>query len=121
MPLFGSLIASSEGDTMGDFVEPATKRLLLANSGGATSENQESGLESVLGGVLISQNSAANAEYHRAVPTNQHRERRPIAASDETAEAFAVGGRSRSVRVRETANVVKQRRGCRVRHGSFSA
>jgi hypothetical protein len=75
-------------------VEPAPDRVPLAHGAGATDEDEESSLEGVLCGVLITQDRPADAKYHRAMSLHQGRERQLgglIAAGRESAQQLVVG------------------------------
>ena len=63
-------------DSQGDAVEPAPDRFLPPHGAGPADEDQEGGLEGVLGVVLVAQDRAADAEDHRPVPLHQGGERR---------------------------------------------
>src|SRR5262249_7874232 len=53
-------------------------------------EDEEGGLEGVLGGVPVAQDAAADAQHHRAVAAHQRRERGRLAPRHETNEQLAV-------------------------------
>ena len=86
--------AGSGRDAEGDAVEPAPDRFPVADGGGAADEDQEGGLEGVLGVVLVAEDRTADAEDHRPVTLEQGGERRLrglVAAVGEPAQELGVG------------------------------
>jgi hypothetical protein len=64
---------------------------LLADGGGVACQQQEGGLEAVLGRVLVEQHAAADAQHQRAVPPHQGREGVRVVAAQVGAQQVAVG------------------------------
>ena len=97
-------------------MQPAPDRLLPAHGGGPADEDEERGLEGVLGVVLVAQDRAADAEDHRPVPLDQGREGRPgrlvpvpvpVRTAGEPAQQLAVGQPARRARVEERPDVLE--------------
>jgi len=74
-PRFGS-------DAVGDAVQPAAQRLLFANGCGRACQDEERGLQRVLGIVLMAQHTAADREDHLAVPLDHGSKRGLIVLGD---------------------------------------
>jgi hypothetical protein len=55
-------------------VQPVAQKLRLPDRAGLPSEDQEDGLECILGVLIVAQHLAADAQNHRPVPANQRRE-----------------------------------------------
>ena len=82
------------GDPPTDPVEPAPERITDADRPGATGQDQEGGLEGVVGVGRVEQGPAADAPDQRAVPGHESFERhlrRAPAARREPGDEFAVG------------------------------
>ena len=56
---------------MRDTVQPATERVLHTKGPHFASQHEKRGLERVLGGMLVLEDTPANAEDHGSVPLNQ--------------------------------------------------
>jgi hypothetical protein len=67
----GGHVFVPQGNPVGDAVQPAGHRLALADGGGAAGQDQEGGLESVLGVVLVVQDVPADAPHQPAVTVQQ--------------------------------------------------
>ena len=74
---------------VGDPVQPVADHLPRRDGRRLADEDEEGGLEGVLG-VVVAQQAAAHAPHHRAVPLDEGGEGRLVAALDEAAEQFAV-------------------------------
>jgi hypothetical protein len=71
---------------MGNPVEPTGNGLTLADRTGPPRQDEECGLERILGVVLVAEDLTANAQHHRPVSLDQRREAglgRLIATRDE--------------------------------------
>jgi hypothetical protein len=73
-------------------VQPAGQRVGLAYRSGLSSEDEEGGLEGVLGVGLVAQDAAADVQDHRAVPPQEGRESRLVPLAEEPPEQFLVAG-----------------------------
>ncbi len=63
----GEPCAGLAGGAQGDAVEPGPERIRVADRSGPSRQDEEDGLEGVLGMVVIAQELAADAEHHRPV------------------------------------------------------
>jgi hypothetical protein len=72
-------------------MKPAGQRLALANGGGPPCQEQEGGLEGVLGVLLVAEPAAAQVEDHGPVPPQHRLEGRLVVVAQEGADQFAVG------------------------------
>jgi hypothetical protein len=81
------------GRAAGDAVEPVGELLARADGGGLGGQDEEGGLEGVLGVLAVSGDAQAGAEHHRAVPPHQRREGRLVAGRDERLQQEGVGAR----------------------------
>src|SRR5262249_1715282 len=70
-------------------VEPAAGDLALPHAGRLAEENQESGLEGVLGIVRMPQHPPADGQHHRSMPPQQRLERRLVALAHQSIEKLA--------------------------------
>ena len=59
---------------MGDLAQPAAEAVLAPDRPSLADEDQEGGLEGVLGVVGVVEDRAADAQHHRPVPLDQGRE-----------------------------------------------
>ena len=73
-----------------DGVQPVRDRPVAVERPGLVDENEERGLEGVLGGVRVAQHAAADAEHEPPVPADEYLERRLVAVLDEPGEQLAV-------------------------------
>ncbi len=109
-PTTGHGRAGAGRDAQRDAVEPAPDRSPVADGGGAADEDQERGLEGVLGVVIVAQDRVADAEDHRPVPLDQDGER-PfgdlLGAFSEPAQEFGVGQAADAARVEEHLDIPK--------------
>src|SRR5262249_22190230 len=72
-------------------VERAGQGLALADRAGLPGQEEEGGLEGVLGILLLAQGAAADAQHHRPVPPQQRLERRLVVPGQEGVEQVTVG------------------------------
>ncbi len=56
-------------------MEPRTERIPHPQQSRLVDQDEEDGLEGILGVVLVAQRRAADAQHHRSVPLDQGRER----------------------------------------------
>jgi hypothetical protein len=63
----------------------------MANRGGAPSQDQERGLEGILGVVVVAQYLAAHPLHHRTVPLDQRREGCFLTMGHEPVEQLPIG------------------------------
>ena len=70
----GRIRLGPPGHALGDTVEPTGHRLTLSDRYGPPRQDQERGLERILGVVRVAQDLAADAQDHRPVPLDQRRE-----------------------------------------------
>ena len=90
----------------GDPMEPGTQRVAHPERAGPPHQDQERGLEGVLGVVVVAEDRAADPPDHRAVPIDQGREgqlRRLAAAGREPLQQLPVRQSGRGPRVEEHA------------------
>src|SRR5438132_1630434 len=67
----GGAVLRLQGRAVGHLVQPTAHGLPPADARGLAHENEESGLEGVLGVRLRAQDAAADVEHHAAVPPRQ--------------------------------------------------
>lgn len=79
-----------EGGPIGDAVEPAPQRRRLADRAGLAGENEERGLEGVLGVGLVAEYTAADLQHHRPVPAQHGTESGLILVDMEPAEQLPI-------------------------------
>jgi hypothetical protein len=72
-------------------VQPGRQRPTPPHRAGLAGQYQEGGLEGVVGRVGVAEDAAADAEDHRAVPSDQGGEGEGVAAGGEPPEQFGVG------------------------------
>jgi hypothetical protein len=75
---------------VGDAIQPVGEQLAAAKGRRPADENQEGGLEGVLGVGRVPQDAPADAPDHRAVPPHQDRDRRLIPAEKEALQQLLV-------------------------------
>src|ERR1700687_6144683 len=80
-----------QGGTTSYTMQPIAQHRPRPERAGFADENEEGGLEGGLGVGVISQDAAANAVYHRRVPTYQGRECRFVPLAKKLPEQLAVG------------------------------
>jgi hypothetical protein len=73
--------AEARGRPPGDLMEPGPERAGQDERARPPGEDEEGGLEGVLGGLRVPEGPAADPEHHRPVAVDEHRERelRPLA------------------------------------------
>jgi hypothetical protein len=79
----------SAGGPVGDTVQPARQRSVLADGSHPSRQDEEGGLEGVLGVLLVPEQSPANAQHHRPVSAQDDRERRRV-SGEELLHQFAI-------------------------------
>jgi hypothetical protein len=82
--------ASLPRGALGHGMEPAGQGAGAAQAGGPADQEQERGLEGVLGGVGIAQDVAADAKHQATMAPEQFRERRLVAVHRIAPEQFGV-------------------------------
>jgi hypothetical protein len=92
LPAQRSLGARPERDALSDAMQPATDRLLLADRGSPADEDEERGLEGVLGVVGVAQHPPADTQDHRAVAAHEGLEGALIAAQRKNLQELPIGG-----------------------------
>lgn len=101
--------ACFHGDPVGDTVEPAGDGTLLAYRAGLACQNEERGLVSVLGILLMPQDVATDAEHEPAVALHQGGERRLVALGGEAPQRLAVTELTSRLGVEYLAQVLQER------------
>jgi hypothetical protein len=76
---------------MSDAVQPVRHQSSWHDGCGLASEDEERGLEGVLGILVVGQDAAAYTPDHRAMPPHKGREGGFVALFDEAAEEFPIG------------------------------
>ena len=81
------------GDPMGDPVEPLGEQVVVPERPGFPREDHERGLEGIFRQVGVAQDASADAQDHRAVPTDQGLEGRlaPLPTGEEQRHQLPVG------------------------------
>jgi hypothetical protein len=77
-------------DSVGDPVQPPTQGQPLANRPGPPGQDQERGLEGVLGVVFVAQDVPTDAVHERPVPLDQGGERPVVAGGREPAQKLTI-------------------------------
>ena len=81
-----------DGGPVGDPVEPVARAGPAGRwSAAFADQDEEGGLERVLGVVGVAEDAAADAQHHRPVPADERGERGLVAGVEEPAEQFGVG------------------------------
>ena len=75
---------------MGDAVEPVADLLGPPDRRGLANEDEEGGLEGVLGVVMTAEYSSADAPHHRAVPPRQGLDSALVPLLDEAPEQLPI-------------------------------
>jgi hypothetical protein len=78
-------------DAGGDAVEPGGQRRPVADRRRPAEQDEERGLEGVVGVGGVAEHPPADAEHHRPVPADEHLERGPVAGGEEPAQQLRVG------------------------------
>ncbi len=76
---------------MRDLVQPAPQAVSPPDRAAFLDQDQEGGLEGVLGVVWVAQDRPADAQDHRPMPSHQHFEGPAVAPGEETLEELRVG------------------------------
>jgi hypothetical protein len=71
--------------------KPTGQRIRAANGVGLLSENQEGGLEGVLGVLLVAEDTPADAPHPWPMPAQEFSKRPLLAPADETFEQLSIG------------------------------
>src|SRR5262249_32787281 len=79
-----------EGGAVGHAEEPVAHLLARPDRGGLVDEDEEGGLERILGVVVVSEDTAAHTQHHRAVPGQQRLEGGLVPPGDEPLQQLAV-------------------------------
>src|SRR5262245_11702756 len=106
------------GGAVGNAVQPARERSGLADGGGPAGEDEERGLEGVLGEVGPAEDAPTDAPDERAVTAEQDREGIRIAAVGELFEQLGVGQLGGPGQAGERAQVAENRNEVCVGHGT---
>jgi hypothetical protein len=86
---FGS--SGSLRDLTCDTMQPGTESFWRVDCTGFAGQNEESGLEGILGIVPSCQHPPTNPEHHRSVPANEFGKRDLVAMMPKAAEQFGIG------------------------------
>jgi hypothetical protein len=78
------------GGAAGDAVQPAAHRLALHDRPRPAGEDEEGGLEGVLGVLLVAEQAPADTQGHGPVTAYQGRERRLVPRGDEVGQQVPV-------------------------------
>ena len=85
--LAGLVGTGAKGHAVGDAVEPGAQAVRVANGGSAFDEDEEGGLEGVVGGVVVAfEHAAAEGVDHGPVAVDESFERGFVAGMDEAVE-----------------------------------
>ncbi len=96
-----------QGDAKGNAMQPGAYRGSAAQRAGFASEDQEGGLEGILGILLVGQHAPTHSEYHWPVAFDQQRERL-LVAPEETSEQCRVVGSVRPPAVENAADAIEE-------------
>src|SRR5262249_7249931 len=108
--------AVAQRDAIRHLEQPAADRLTFADGAGLAGEDEEGGLEGVLGVVRVAKETQTEIEYHRPVPPDEDLERRLLAAADERFQQLGVGQRAAAVAADEPAQLLGDTLQRRARH-----
>ena len=86
----GALAAKGQGCAVSHFVEPTGDGIALLDAAGPAREDQNGGLESVLGIVRVTEDALANAEYQTCMPPEEQLESGLVPTGNETLEELAI-------------------------------
>jgi hypothetical protein len=89
--LSGGGAASVQGQPGGDGPQPLVDRLAPGDDSGLAGQDQESGLEDVLGVVLVAQDAPANGQDHAPVAAHQGLKGGLFTPADEAFQQLPVG------------------------------
>jgi hypothetical protein len=87
----GGVCPCLEGQSVGDTVQPGTKRFLFADGRRLFGQHQEHGLEDILRRVPVMQNASTNTQHQQRVAAHDRRERMFVVPVDVSAEQLPVG------------------------------
>ena len=80
-----------QGGAVGHAVQPVAHQLALADGSRLTSQDQEGGLEGVLGVLLVAEHAPAHPQHHRPVPLHEAGEGAVVPVGGEVVQQLAVG------------------------------
>ena len=107
----GVALGSSPGverNADGDAVEPSGQRVTTAQRTGLTCQHQKGSLESVLGRVIVAEQTAADTIDHWSMPGDYRRESAVVALTDEADQQGSVVQRPQFFRGRQTPEMIQQ-------------
>jgi hypothetical protein len=82
----------------------------MANEGrGLPRQDEEGGLEGILGGMSVAQHASADAKYQRPMPAHKNFNGGLVPASQEPLQKLAIRHRRRRYAADQVANVVQYR------------
>jgi len=117
--------AGAEGEAIRDLVEPAAQPLVAHQGRGLARQDEEGGLEGVLGAVNVVQHAAADAEDQRPVTAHQHLDGGFVAVGHEPLQQLTVRHCRRRHAADQVAEVLQQGVGMGLGHarvlGAFTA
>jgi hypothetical protein len=96
--------AGPAGDPVGDAEQPGADRPAAADAGGVLPEQQEGGLEGVVGVGPVAQHPAAGGEHQPAVSPNERGERLLVPVGHHAGQQGRVRGRGGRGRPAEVAD-----------------
>src|SRR5262245_25765342 len=87
----GAGAESPQRDAASNAVQPARKGVRVANRGGPAGEDEEGGLEDVLGVLVMPEDGPGGVEHDGPMPLDQRGERGLVPLGGESLEQDAVG------------------------------
>ena len=97
----GLVGAGAKGQAVRDCVQPVPQWLAAVKRRGFAHQDEECGLEDILGGLSVVQHAAANAQDHRSVPSHQRLEGQLVALGRVTLEQLPFGQASETPPLQE--------------------
>src|SRR5262249_12258266 len=97
------------GDAVSDPVQPAGDGTFLDDGAGLAGQDEERGLEGVLGVLFLAQETAADAHHQRAVALHEGREGGILTQGGEPAQRLAIAQLAGGLGVNPLAQVLQQR------------
>ena len=91
---------------MGHAVQPVADLCSGPDGRRLADEDEESGLERILGVVVIAQNTAADAPDHSGMPAHEHFESRCVLPAEEALQQLPIGQFCRSLQKPGSAKVL---------------
>src|SRR5262249_38266608 len=98
----------AKGQPEGGAVQPRRQGLGPADRPGLVGQQQERGLEHVLGTFGVTDDAPGQPQHHRAVPLQQLGERLAVAGGDEALQEFAIAGLLRRLPDQEGTKIANQ-------------